>query len=470
MAVKEFQIPFKRGSIKMAGRVSNKPTSGATGLCLARAITSIRLVTIRLVTIVGLGCASVVCSNNAFANPTQEVTRPTKHAIPDKSEQREKSSVIRDIFADQYKDHSIAGQSKLADDLLETARQTKDDPVGQFVLFSEALQVAIESGNVPAACQSSDQLIQRFEVEPAKIQTDLVEGLSKTLKNPDDWDQLKSYINRQIDEQIKTNEFKSAEQLLGSLNKGARRTNDTFLVETTLSRIKALKGIARQFGSVKSQLKKLELNPDDATANQAVGEFRCFWKQDFEKGLTNLAKGTDQQMQALASAELDGFSDNAERIRAANQWWTIGENLRGDQSKSVIAHAVDLYHASVEEAQGVEKKQIELRISQFQAMALAGLPANIKAVFGKPWRITWANGHATWEKTVFSENGAMRSFAQNRIWKNTFVIDNNMLRILRVTKEFVFTIEFYGQSLVCRKFDAKTGQLLDQGTGVLLKQ
>ncbi len=431
---------------------------------------------VRAIASIGIGAivwsagVCFVCCHGAFANSAQEETQTKRHAIPDKSEQREKLSVIRDLFADQYKDRSLAGQTKLADDLLETARQTQDDPVGQFVLFSEALQVAIESGNVPAACQSSAQLIRRFVVESTEVRTDLIEAISKTLKKPEDWDQLKTEINSWIAEQIETNEFKSAEQLLGSLNKGARRTNDTFLVETTLSRIKALKGMARQFSSVKSHLKKLELAPDDATANQAVGEFRCFWKQDFETGLANLAKGTDQQLQALATTELKGFSDNADRIRAANQWWTIGESLRGDQSQSAIAHAVDLYRASVEEAQGVDKKQIESRISQFEAMALAGLPANIKAVFGKPWRITWNNGHATWEKTVFLEDGAMRSFAQNKNWNNKFVIDNNMLRILSATKEFVFTIEFYGQSLVCRKFDAKTGELLDRGTGVLLNE
>lgn len=415
-----------------------------------------------------LGWTDGLWNGGSFQSTLQDGTQQKRHVIADKSRLREKESVIRDLFADQYRDRSVAGQAKLADDLLETALQTNDDPPGQYVLLTESIRMAIASGNTAAACQSTEQMILRFQVDPLKARCELIDDLARIIKNPDSWDQLKTHVRPLIHSAIKTNDFESAEQLLQSLNRGARRANDTFLVETTLSKLKSLKLIARQHASIQSHFKTLEQIPDDPTANQAVGEYRCFWKQDFESGLPNLAKGTDERMRSIAAAELDGASDNSVRIEIADQWWAVGGDLRGDSAKAAITHAVELYRVSAESAQGIDKKRIESRIADFEAASLAALPNSLKAVFGKPWRVTWENGHATWERTVFAEDGSMRSFAQNRTWNNRFVIHNNTIRILSATKEFVFTIEFYGSNLVCRKFDAKTGKPLDRGMGILL--
>lgn len=419
-------------------------------------------------------CLAVGVANTpvrrVHAAPCQEAAAPEKISPPNKSKAREKELVIRGIFAAQYKDRTVEGKSQLADELLDTARQTTDDPDSMYVLLSEAIGIAVNASNTPAACQSTELLIEKFDVDATKLRSQLIDSISKSVNDPDDWSQLKTHIRPLIDEAIDDDQFKVAEALLQSLNRGGRRVNDMFFVETSGRRLKTLKMMAREYSSTKSDRARLEKDPDDSAANQAVGEFRCFWKRDFANGLANLAKGNDEVTRSLAIDELAGFADNHHRIQIADRWWTLSQKWRGQEADTAASHAVEHYRATLKEAQGIEKKRIELRIKQYDSAKLARLAANIQGIFGKPWRVTWQNGQVPWERTVFAADGTMQSFAQNRNWNNTFVIENNVIRVLNQTKEFVFTVEFYGSSLVCRKFDVKTGQLIDRGAGVLLKE
>ena len=48
----------------------------------------------------------------------------------------------------------------------------------------------------------------------------------------------------------------------------------------------------------------LVANPDDATANLALGKYACFTKGQWEQGFAHLAKGNDSTLAELANKSL----------------------------------------------------------------------------------------------------------------------------------------------------------------------
>jgi len=127
--------------------------------------------------------------------------------------------------------------------------------------------------------------------------------------------------------------------------------------------------------------KKLEKDPDDAEANEAVGKFHCLVLGEWAKGLPFLEKGRDKELKALATKELAADPKDApSRISVADAWWTQSARLKGTEAKAARSHAAALYRQGAAEAPKADRKRIVARVNQQFAEAGAlvlKLPANV---------------------------------------------------------------------------------------------
>ncbi len=56
-----------------------------------------------------------------------------------------------------------------------------------------------------------------------------------------------------------------------------------------------------------------------------MGQFECFWKDDWDAGLLKLAKSGDAKLQEAAKKDLANPDDPTEQVTLGDAWWKVAE-------------------------------------------------------------------------------------------------------------------------------------------------
>lgn len=110
-------------------------------------------------------------------------------------------------------------------------------------------------------------------------------------------------------------------------------------VKGLMDRAKALKKSYDSLGPVRE---KLQENPNDPEANQAMGEFYCFEKDDWETGLPHLGRSADAQLRSLAVRMSQGSMQQADLLSLAKDWRGYASqmpNARGMVMRAAYTYA-----------------------------------------------------------------------------------------------------------------------------------
>jgi len=153
----------------------------------------------------------------------------------------------------------------------------------------------------------------------------------------------------------------------------ARKTRDGELVKQIVAREKQIKEAAETYARAKTALETLENDPANPTANQAAGEYYCFVKKDWTKGVPMLALGTDAAFKSLAirelklSAALRGQNIAAfpsEQAELGDAWWDLGEKHDEDMKGRLRSRAAYWYRRASPNLSGLVKQKCEKRLEQ----------------------------------------------------------------------------------------------------------
>ena len=115
-----------------------------------------------------------------------------------------------------------------------------------------------------------------------------------------------------------------AKQATGSL----RRVKDPQFSREVVIRDREIERLKTRYSAVAKAMETLKDDPDNAAANLTVGQWRCFVKSDWEKGLTCLAKGSREDLAQLATQELAKPAAAAEQAAVGDGWWALAEKDR----------------------------------------------------------------------------------------------------------------------------------------------
>ncbi len=389
-----------------------------------------------------------------------------KTPVPSKAQRKESLKLIRSLFPSQYADRSDEGKRKLAGMLLKQAQDISDDPVSQYVLFEQASEIAQKVGAAKTAWDATEGIIKEFDVDAFELKYEVLRVLSKTLEDSALYSTLVADCQKLIDQRIELDQYELAitqsRKLLAVAKKGANEPTIN-LQDRSAKRIKRL---ASAYSAIKDQISIADSQSNNEAANQAVGEFLCFLKGDFEKGLPYLSNGDSAATKTLANQELNSAETTKEKVALADSWWELGENENGnDEVLAIKTHALEIYLAIVDDTTGLTKARIEKRLGEGNKAELGD------NFFETVWNVKWQNGHPEWVKAQFFTDGRFRSFALNQSWDHHWEKDQpHQFRIISSSKKFAFVCRLESGGLACEKYDIASGKLLDRGSGFPISQ
>jgi len=308
--------------------------------------------------------------------PAVDVTR--RLPVPDEPKQREAEKLIKELFKDQYSRRTPQDRRALARFLLEQGARSKDDPVGLWVLYREALDAAIQGGDSDAAVTAIDAAAAVFDVDGLLMKTSAITAIGKTVKTADDLSASAEAALKLAEDLVLADQYEAADRLLTAALQQAKRTPDASLTARVAVRSKEVAEAKSLYQAEKGVLQTLARTPDDPGANLEMGRFLCYVKGSWDLGLRFLVKGSDPALKSLAEKELANPAAAPERIALADGWAELAEKDKSPLRKSQLtAHARALYEAALPDATGLLRTKVEKRLETLGQAAPSTGPVDL---------------------------------------------------------------------------------------------
>jgi len=305
---------------------------------------------------------------------SQTAQEPQKRGnVPDVPAQREAEKLIRDVFKDDYAKKLPADRISLAKKLLTQGIQTADDPASQFVLLREARDVAGAAGDVDTALKAVDETVKRFELDGTSLKAALYGTWAKSLKTPEEAVVLARSYMKLADQAIESDQLDTAEKAAIEASALAKRAKEVSLVTKAEAKRREIGERKGRFDKVRKAREELQKSPDDPAANLSVGEYECFIKGDWAKGLPPLAKGSNPALKTLAERDLADPKDGAGQALAGDGWWDLAEKEKDAARVNVRARALHWYQQAAPVATGLMKTKLDKRLSDLQLDRFRGV-------------------------------------------------------------------------------------------------
>ena len=265
---------------------------------------------------------------------------------------------------------------ELAKKLVADAAETKDSPSDQFVMYRVAAETAAQNADVATAMAAIDALDANFEVDDMPLRLKLVEQAAKSTAPPAERAQALRNALPVLDAALADNKFAEIDTLTTALLASARRLKDAELSNALIERRKSALALKKQYDKAVAALDTLKANPDDAVANGTVGEFWAYVKDNWEKGLPHLAKGSDAAQADAAKLELKQADDpsavKAEDVaKLADVWFAVAGKQEPPAKSNVLRHAQKLYDKALPDVTGLTKASVETQLGEIEKLLAA---------------------------------------------------------------------------------------------------
>lgn len=249
----------------------------------------------------------------------------------------------------------------LAKKLLKTAADSKQDPVGRYVILQRSRTIAIESGDAATALTAAKELADSYSIDGWTLQSDTVNALAHSMT--EGFSALMDRVDLLVDAAVAADRYEAADRLASQAIVCAQKSRDPGIIARA-------DAIRREVGQIRTALdlhQKVVANAkaSDADKSLAAGKFLCFMKGQWGKGLPLLAEGGDAKWKVLAVNDLRNPTEPLDKAALAERWWAAAATEKDLAQRRIRAHAVELFTEAAPSLSGATKLGAEKYIAEF---------------------------------------------------------------------------------------------------------
>ena len=287
-----------------------------------------------------------------------------RHPIPNKTAAAESKQLVKETFGGLISKATKSAQKvELAATLTEKSKDSS--PSNMYTMLTLAIKLASDGGGVKEAFDAIDAITTNYETDGKDLTITALKRLTTKASSSNQLVLVQKCMER-IPRAMDADEYTYAMQLAQHANMGATKAKDKSLAKKTYAVRRDLIKVLVRFKKVKLGLKTLKETPNDAEANLIVGEFYCFVKGDWPKGLSMLTKCGKEPQQSLAVIELDKPTKPDDQNELAEAWWEIADKAPEIEQHSLRSHAAYWYKQALPGLSGLLKAVAKKRAEEFQ--------------------------------------------------------------------------------------------------------
>lgn len=313
----------------------------------------------------------------AAEHPGLSAQKEVQKSVPEAAAVQKAMKVLEEVYREDFAAAKTPDKKRaLAGRLLAEALEAQV-PVEQFVLLQAARQLAVQAGDVPLALRATEAAVERFQLDPLKVKTEVLEGLSRPgiLAPPLE---VADAAEPLIEDAVCQEAFDTAGRLCRVALNAARRTRNADLIKRLTTRSREIEQATKAYQKIQAAQETLRENPKDPAAHLVLGRHLCFSKGRWDQGLPHLAQCADETLRQLAEQDLAGPTEPAQQVSLAEGWWSRAEQEQDAAAKVQIqSRAAYWYQAALPHLSGLDKIKVEKRLQEAaQAKAASPDPAS----------------------------------------------------------------------------------------------
>jgi hypothetical protein len=309
---------------------------------------------------------------------------PKRLPVPEESLQQAAKEKVHDIFQQEISAaKTIETHAALAKKLLEQAGNSKDEAAAYYVLLTMAGQQAIAAGEVSLAMDVVDKIYEHYQIDAGSKKAEVLAAMVKS-SSVETAAALFDAAMKLCDEAMTHDDFALAERFDKTAAAAGRKTRDPDQNRLAQARQKEIEQKKTRFAVVQKALDTLAseaaghhvLMVDEA--NLVAGQWYCFTKGDWGKGLPMLAKGSRDDLAGLARQDLAATrarvpGDAKQQIALADAWWSLGEKEPAADKAALLGRARHWYGQAADKTVGLDKARIQKRLEEAAPVSSAPL-------------------------------------------------------------------------------------------------
>jgi formylglycine-generating enzyme required for sulfatase activity len=298
-----------------------------------------------------------------FRTPNSELKRSP---VPDDAALGPAVKLAGEVFKEEYDKAQSPGELQaLAKRILQRAGEIQDDAAARFVFLRLARDVATKAADHATAYAAVEQMAERFEMDPWAMKAGVVAAVAKQARDKSEHKTAAQQALTLMRDALRQDALSTAEQMGKLALAEGSRVRDRDTIAAARAAIKETEQAAKAFSKVEVALNTLKEKPDDAGANLVAGQYQCFTKGAWSKGLPMLAKGADETLKALAQrdAKADATSEppTADQLSLADAWWDLAQQAGSKEKEGMLLRAGYWYQRAAGE---VDSDALRLKIEK----------------------------------------------------------------------------------------------------------
>jgi hypothetical protein len=292
---------------------------------------------------------------------------PTKSLVPGDAVQQQAKQLIDDVYGKEIAAADTPDRMRaLAQKILKTAAESKEDLAGQYVLLREAGRLAMKAGDLPTAIDAVDRMDALFFIDASSMKLALVGSATKRIATPAAGKALAGIALEVADDAVGRDNFDAARQAAAMATTAAGKTRDPAILRSVKEHKKRLEQMAAAYEEVRHAIAALEKNPADTPSNLAVGRYRVL-QGNWEEALRLLVLGGDKGLADIAAADAAGASGADAQVKLGDGWWALAEKEGALLKDKMRRRAVSWYEQALPGLAGLSKARVEKRIAEVPA-------------------------------------------------------------------------------------------------------
>jgi hypothetical protein len=306
-----------------------------------------------------------------------------KLPIPDEAALEQADAAVAEQFRKEF-DHAqgkfgtLEEKAKLANQLLEQARQTSNEPATRFVLFRQAGEFAAKSGKLAAVQNCLSELEQSFQVDSLRLKSDLLDMLGRSAKYSPDRSAAGSEAFKLVDEALARSDVVLARALIETASNCAKLAKNGELSQAILEWKKEHPEL-KDFDEYRQAELDLKKDPANRDALLRQGRFLCLVQNEWDAGLPKLIQAGPPAIQRAAELESAKPSDPEEQVALGDAWWLAAEGAEGRWQERMRARAGYWYRRAGPRLPSAAQLKVEVRLGQLHLLGDSALLAKVTA-------------------------------------------------------------------------------------------
>ncbi len=292
---------------------------------------------------------------------------PTKLDIPDKAARTAIEQKVREVYDKEFATATTPEAKQRLAAVLAKQGEESTDLVERFVFWQMASKMASEAGEPAQTMDIVDRMGRYYKLDSLRAKATLLQrayrGVAKSRQVKQVF-KVADLALKLADQAVAAERFDTASQLGKLAVSAARRSKDNGLIRNVTTRSREIERLKSQSAAADKAKQTLREDPNDPSANLALGRWYCFGLEDYDKGLPLLAKGGDAALAELAGQDIRNPSTPHEKAALGDRWRELARKQPKKITPPMLRRAAYWYTQALEELKGLDRTRVVNRLQE----------------------------------------------------------------------------------------------------------